>query len=991
MSEANQAPIPDSRGIRTIEFDYDSQPLRGKIVDWCKSLPYQKISRLELHEDTRSSSAAYFLVLVLTDGSIYCLLREAQIDWGDLFGDDAGKTISTNGIQSAEKPTSTEGIQNAEEITSTEGARSVEKATSTEGIQSTEKIASAEGIQSAEIPRVKTFTKVFKTRDVVGKLSSTDSRPSRCLFAATFDPNHTINFLFVLEICHAIQRIPSNLTQRVFASSESFAYAIFAIGVRKSLRERVATTSNAELPSLEPLWNDAYLFVWRRATGFWEKGLTDQTRTIMHRLLRRTAMKTLQSSLEATGSRAGESTNNNTLAAASIIGWLETSINNNEGSQISAWDEAWDTRWEHVWDERWNSELKSIMGQRNITMLLAPAVGHSTFSGLGVTPPVPIANGTASGRAAGRFPVLIKSGTEGVDAPSSNDDSTTQSANVAGVTTKAQRAGRPVDPSIQVDTTRGPAREVPLSPLRISPVNRTMIPYHDGRSICITMSDLAIELGWAAGWEHSIKCSQEEVQSLKATYAAEFAKAQRESVRRARESAQNAPALQAALATALPAPAAPTALTVPAALAAPDAPDAPDAPATPVAPPVTPVGAPAALVDQPPGPTALGEGDTALPESSPEGRFNIFQFVKVKARWKSLIKGGTAKAGHESEPRRSEPQVAPQERQTPTLSRIVPRIRRKLTPGTIKTLNQIPTQQVKHREQLRQNAARNSRLAMKKQLEDCLGRHQVDWIKQADLAWARVQSAKHSPEYGLIKRAEKQWQEVQCPDNFFMSLAPGGLETGVFAEVWEATWKEAWKAAWKSTWESGWEDGIAKGIEFGVAMALGELQTDDNNIPAELASYEKIDHEICTQPSHVKSLSSLRSMYKELEFLYSALSHSVPMPHEHFTLQMWERPEEQSTSLRQKIVDLLQEKPLQPGPLKISHFQFQNEIEKRSEERFKNHEFGQEAFKYGIAEIWEFTMQNQGAEQIEVSEPLESSDETNAQAVRPWYRTSVLF
>ncbi|KAG8701473.1 hypothetical protein FRC09_005343 [Ceratobasidium sp. 395] len=932
MSEANLATIPDSRGTRTIEFDHDSQPLRGKIVDWCKSLPYQKVDKLELHKDTRASSATYFVVLVLTDGSRYCLQRQAQIDLGDLSEDDVGRT------------------------------------------------------NSAEA-RKKTFIKAFTTRDVVGKLSLTDSRPSQRLFTATFDPNYTIDFLFVLEICHAIQYIPSDLTRRIFASSESFAYAIFAIAVRKSLHERV-TTTNAESSSLEPLWNDAYRFVWRRAAGFWEKGLTDQTRTIMHRLLRRAAMKKLQPSLGATSSQAGESTDNNTPTAASIIGWLETSINNNEGSQISAWDEAWDTRWEQVWDERWNSALKGVMGQRNITMLLAPAVGHSAFSGLGVTPPVPIANGTAPGRAAGRFPVLIKSGTEEADAPSSNLDSTRQSSNVAGATTEAQAAGQPVDSSTQVDTTSGPAREIPLSPLRISPINRTMIPYHHGRSICITMSDLAIELGWAAGWELSIKCSQEKVQFLRSKHAAELADDRRiyeaarrgyESARHARESARNAQALQATSAapSALPTPAAPT---------------------TPLVPPAPPTAAPAAPVDQPPGLRALEESVVSPAEGAQGRRLNyFFRIARVTARWTSLTSRGTATAVPESEPGRSEPQAASQGRATPALSKIVPTIRRKLTPGTLKTLREAQRerattiQQIKHTEQLRQDVVRHTMPAMKEQLKDYQARHQTDWIKQAHLAWARIQNTEDSPEHRLIKYAEKQWEEVQCPDTFFMSLAPGGLGTGVFARVWEATWREAWKAAWESTWESGWEDGVAKGIEFGIAMALEEFQTDVNNVALEPAdSYKKIEHEICTQATPVESLSKLRSMYKELEFLYSALSHSVPMPHEHFTLQMWK--EEHPTSFRQKIVDhLLPEKPSQPDVLKISHFEFQNEIEKRSEARFESHGFGHEAFKYGMAEIWEFTMQKQGAGQIEVSEPLESSDGTNVQAVRPWYRTSVLF
>ncbi|QRV79752.1 Tuberin [Ceratobasidium sp. AG-Ba] len=56
-------------------FSSQEKTFVGPIVDWCNSLPQQKIRELRLNKSSGPPSTSFFLVLILEDGASYCLKR----------------------------------------------------------------------------------------------------------------------------------------------------------------------------------------------------------------------------------------------------------------------------------------------------------------------------------------------------------------------------------------------------------------------------------------------------------------------------------------------------------------------------------------------------------------------------------------------------------------------------------------------------------------------------------------------------------------------------------------------------------------------------------------------------------------------------------------------------------------------------------------------------------------------------------------------------
>ncbi|KAG9123181.1 hypothetical protein FRC07_000131 [Ceratobasidium sp. 392] len=658
-----------------------------------------------------------------------------------------------------------------------------------------------------------------------------------------------------------IQCVPAGSTRLVFSSSESFAYALFAIVVRKFLPKK-DMIDGAESSALEALWKDVYSFVQNREYGFWEKELADHTKMVMHKLLRLAARGKVEPLPTATTSTNGGGTNHIAPSAASIIAWVESSTNTNKAAHIPPWDQAWNDKWEQVWENQWNHELKAAIKRRRC-LLLASRISLSVFGGLGMIVPKPIADGMASGRAAGRFPVPIKGAT--LSPSTENMGGTFAVPDVATERTRAgESANLPTQTAPQVNHTTPEATQTSCLTRSCSapPINHSVIPYPEGRPTCITTLEIAAQSGWAAGWGRAMEYGPEAVRAAQAQLS-----------------------------------------------------------------------------------RMPGEGD--------KRRSNILSIADKTKRQRATNQEGTIR------------------------TKLAPKIRKELTSGAIKTLHQLhaeamttQSQHIKHRDQLKRMAASYARLYLTDAQAQIL--NQAEVAAESRLAWDRVGSMENSLEQKMRERAESEWRrETQRSETVIMALLVLGQQrtsymssrTDAFERVWQIAWEEAWRFAWQETWKFGWSDGAAKGIEFGVAAALEDLATDENNFLLELASYERIKNEIHNEPTAFSSLSKARSMYKELEFLYTALRNSTPMSHENI---MKIRMEQTTSKPRTTLVSqLLQDKATLTSSKAISHFEFQEILEKWSNNRFQGHKTAHEVFIRGIAGIWESVQNLRGVQQDE--------------------------
>ncbi|KAG8779031.1 hypothetical protein FRC12_024680 [Ceratobasidium sp. 428] len=331
--------------------------------------------------------------------------------------------------------------------------------------------------------------------DVVERVSPNDLQSSECLFTATFYPDHTIDFIFALWICHSIQSVSLAATRAVFAHSRSFAYALFANLVRSCLPKR-DMVDGAETSRLENLWKDVYHSVQSQEYGFWEEDIADRTEANMRRLLRMAINEKLQHYSQGATPNSGEETGRTHQVPTAIpaVAWIEASASRRDSFKINLWDQAWNHRWEQLWkDQRW-------IGAFSWRMRLAYNLGLSW------TIRKRIPDGTTSGRAAGRFPIMISGDATPnadiqaaragemiqlvvvclLDIDKPHTDNSSQNAPEVKRTRLAHTVllSRPTDCHLTLPDNTGP--------ISFSTTGQAYIP----------TLELAAEAGWAAAWEH---------------------------------------------------------------------------------------------------------------------------------------------------------------------------------------------------------------------------------------------------------------------------------------------------------------------------------------------------------------------------------------------------------------------------------------------------------------------------------------------------------